>query len=525
MKVNSDIEASYCKTVSLEHRKKFAQFFTPYAVADIMTEWLLHAQNMHTVLEPAFGLGIFSRILLSKKNNLDIKGFDIDDTILNEARKDFSNYENVQLLLQDYMFNDWDNKYDGIICNPPYFKFHDYDNKSILKEIEQRLSCKLSGFTNLYTLFLLKSIHQLKPGGRCIYIVPSEFMNSDYGKLVKQHLIKTQTLRHIIVFDFEENVFDDALTTSCIILCANDDKTDYVRFTNIKHRDDLSEINKLIDLYPASAETSISHTLNSINPEVKWKSYYQTQSAHQYSNLVPFQKYAKVVRGIATGANDYFTFNLSKAETYHIDTKYLLPCICKCNDVSGQSFYQKDFETLRQNDKKVFLFNAENTDNEDVKHYLAKGVEEGINKKYLTSSRKPWYALEKRPPSPIWVSVFNRNGLRFIRNYACVSNLTTFHCVYPQKNLFSDISTDLLFAYLLTDTSKRIFEDNAREYGNGLQKFEPNDLNKGMMLDLGLLSDKDKKSIEDLYLQYLKNNSSSELLEIDNILSAFFAIK
>ena len=134
-------------------------------------------------------MGIFSRLLLEKKNDLRIKGFEVDEVIFEEAQKEFGNCRNVDLLLQDYMYNDWQNRYDGNICNPPYFKFHDYDNKNILKEIESRLQCKLTGFTNLYTLFLLKSIRQLKPDGRCAYIVPSEFLNSDYGKLVKKHLL------------------------------------------------------------------------------------------------------------------------------------------------------------------------------------------------------------------------------------------------------------------------------------------------------------------------------------------------
>ena len=204
-----NIESEYLKRVDLEHRKKYAQFFTPYPIAELMASWLLNNPNLQTVLEPAFGLGVFSRALLSKKPNLLIKGFEIDETISKEAIQLFNRNDLVQLLLQDYMYNDWENKYDGIICNPPYFKFHDYDNKSVIAEMEKKLSCKLNGFTNLYTLFLLKSIYQLKPNGRCAYIVPSEFMNSDYGKLVKAHLIKTKTLRHIIVFDCRTDTYVD----------------------------------------------------------------------------------------------------------------------------------------------------------------------------------------------------------------------------------------------------------------------------------------------------------------------------
>jgi adenine-specific DNA-methyltransferase len=523
MNSKKTIESEYSKAVSLEHRKKFAQFFTPYSIAELMGKWLLGNENLQTVLEPAFGLGVFSRALLSKKTDLQIKGFEIDNLIFEKSKKEFSDTEKTDLLLEDYMFNDWHNKYDGIICNPPYFKFHDYDNKNILKEIETKLKCKLNGFTNLYTLFLLKSIHQLKPNGRCAYIIPSEFLNSDYGKLVKTHLLKTGTLRHIIVFDFDENVFDDALTTASIILCANDNKADKVQFTNIQSVKDLDIVENLIANYPKFPENSKTYSFSELVPDVKWKTYYQSQNSHKFKNLVPFSTYAKVVRGIATGANDYFTFNLSKARKYKIDEHFLLPCVCHSVDVKGNLFTKSDFEDLKNRDKNIFLINAVNSANENVSKYLIKGEKEAVNKKFLTASRNPWYSLEKRPPAPIWVSVFNRTGLRFIRNEANISNLTTFHCIYPQSNMFSDISIDLLFAYLLTDTARQIFEDNSREYGNGLQKFEPNDLNKGKMLDLGKLSTSVKQKIENLYQQNLNSNCRQFVGEIDNILVGNFS--
>jgi adenine-specific DNA-methyltransferase len=511
--INNSPETIYTQSIPLEHRKKFAQFFTPFSIAELLAKWLLGNEKLQTVLEPAFGLGIFARTLLSKKNDIRIKGFEIDNVILEQAKKEFSGTEKINLLLEDYMYNDWNNKYDGIICYPPYFKFHDYDNKSILKEIERHLKCKLNGFTNLYTLFLLKSIHQLKPNGRCAYIIPSEFLNSDYGKLVKQYLITTGALRHIIVFNFEENVFDDALTTACIVLCANDDKTDKVQFANIQSVKDLNVIENLIAVYPQYSENSKTYSFSELNPEIKWKTYYQPQNGHKFKNLVPFSTYAKVVRGIATGANDYFTFNRSKAQKYKIGEEYLLPCICHCVDVKGNVFTQSDFEELKHNDRNVFLINAVNADNENIAKYLFKGEQEQINKKFLTASRNPWYSLEKRSPAPIWVSVFNRNGLRFVRNEAGVSNLTTFHCIYPQTDMFSDVSVDLLFAYLLTDTARQIFEDNSREYGNGLQKFEPNDLNKGMMLDLGKISKSSKQKIEKLYNKNLIETIDSIFIE------------
>lgn len=523
---NNQVEKRYSKITSLEHRKRFAQFFTPFQLASIMADWLFGNQNLQTVLEPAFGLGIFSRALLCKNSGLSIIGFDVDEKIFAEAKEIFNDTPNVNLHLEDYMFNDWNNKYDGIICNPPYFKFHDYDNKVILNEIENRLKIKLNGFTNLYTLFLLKSIYQLNTNGRLAYIIPSEFLNSDYGKLVKSALITNRVLRHIVVFDFEENVFDDALTTACILLCSNDKHSQKVKFSTIKSIDDLEQIKSYISEYPLNCSYEPTINLNDLEPEIKWRKYYQQQNGIRYKNLIPFSSVAKVVRGIATGANEYFTFSKSKANQYAIDEKYLLPCICKAVDVKDNFFTIDSFHSLVNSNRQIFLLNANGSKDDNVLKYIKLGENSGIDKKYLTACRTPWYSLENRPPSPIWVSVFNRSGLKFIRNEANISNLTTFHCVYPvQNSLFDNVNIDLLFAYLLTDVAREIFEDNRREYGNGLQKFEPNDLNKAMMLDLTLLDKNIENKIIELYNKYResvinKDSTDRFLIEINNIFKA-----
>ncbi|MFN7120114.1 MAG: class I SAM-dependent DNA methyltransferase [Saprospiraceae bacterium] len=526
--VSNEIERAYAMATSLEHRKKFAQFFTPFPIARLMAKWLLGNNELHAVLEPAFGLGIFSRVLLEARKDLIIKGFEIDQNIYDKARDVFGGIRNVDIMLQDYMYNDWEHKYDGIICNPPYFKFHDYDNKNVLKEIEKRLSFKLNGFTNLYTLFLLKSIYQLNPNGRAAYIVPSEFLNADYGKLVKSYLIKSGVLRHIIVVNFEQNVFEDALTTASILLCAKDEAEKKVQFNTIHSWSDLEKLEKNIKQYPSYLNNNQIFSLNELTPEIKWRSYYQKQNATKFKHLVPFSNYGKVVRGIATGANEYFGFNVSKAQEFDIKKEYLLPCICKAVDVKESFFTTAHFEVLREKDKTVYLLNATNTADIQITKYLQKGKDEAVHEKYLTSKRNPWYVLENRPPAPIWVSVFNRNGLRFIKNEANVSNLTTFHCIYPvQTNLFSTVSLDLLFAYLLTDTAKQIFEDNRREYGNGLQKFEPNDINKAQMLDLKLIDTDTERNILEYYYLYREsvlNEKPAEnyVSEINKILIEYF---
>ena len=50
-------------------------------------------------------------------------------------------------------------------------------------------------------------------------------------------------------------------------------------------------------------------------------------------------------------ANDYFTFNISKAKKYGINEKYLLPCVCRSADVKGCIFTDLNFKALKDFDK------------------------------------------------------------------------------------------------------------------------------------------------------------------------------
>ena len=90
---NNSIEKDYSKSISIEHRKKFAQFFTPFPIADLMAKWILRNNDLKTVLEPAFGLGVFSRAILNYKYDIEIKGFEIDTKIYENAKQHFEDAE------------------------------------------------------------------------------------------------------------------------------------------------------------------------------------------------------------------------------------------------------------------------------------------------------------------------------------------------------------------------------------------------------------------------------------------------
>ncbi len=480
----------------LARKKKLGQFFTPAPVARFMTRWLLKPKECQNILDPATGEGIFIKSILEISQNVSVDAFDIDEHILSvceDSIKSLPGRAKVRLNCRDYMTGDWERKYDGVICNPPYMRFQDYDNRDrIIKTVKDNLRIHLSGLTNLYTLFLLKSLGELREGGRMAYIVPSEFLNANYGEHVKEYLLREKSLRYVILFDFNSNPFDDAITTSCILLFDRGARHGSIDFVTIHAIDELDAVSTKIDK-GGSCRNHTKVPFSQIEPGLKWRAYYQQMNSHKYHNLIPLTQIGSVSRGIATGANDYFTFNRKKIDAHQIPEEALLPCITKSAHVSGLFFTKEDFAAIIRKNRRAFLLDARRSQNGNVRDYLKLGEEQGVHNKYLTSHRNPWYSQESRPPAPIWVGVFNRKGLRFVRNEAGIRNLTTFHCLY--LNMFYKNKANLVFAYLITTMAREVFDDNRREYGDGLEKFEPNDLNNSKVIDLDLIDNKMEERI------------------------------
>lgn len=501
-------EEVYVEQVNVDHRRKLGQYFTPKQVADIMARWIAGNGDAVTILDPAVGLGIFFRSLtgLCPGRRFALTGYDVDPGMLARVRNIFHEVP-VSLIGSNYLTADWDARYDGIICNPPYVKFKSYEPKDeLLRLFEDKLRIKLSGFSNLYTLFLLKALHQLAPGGRAAFIIPFEFMNADYGRPIKQALVENGMLKRVMVVDSQTGLFEDALTTSSILLFANDGRRDAVEFVAVENAADLEKPN-------------VVRKVRVVDPAIKWRAYVQEERSRRYRNLVPFSKYGKVSRGIATGANEYFVFTESRRELHRIGERFLLPCVTKAAQVKGSFFTAEHFSKLLAEDKPVRILNAKAEDLADIdlREYIQFGEAGGYDQRFLTKKRNPWFIAEQRPPAPIWASTFNRGKIRFIRNEAGVCNLTAFHSVYLHEEAY----LELMMAYLLTDVSREIFEDNRRDYGGGLRKFEPHDIQYALVADVEQLPASVQEEVLASYRAYRSSGATEHLTRLNSLFLGF----
>ena len=57
--------------------------------------------------------------------------------------------------------------------------------------------------TQSICIVLAKSLFELNDGGRLAYIIPTEFMNLDYGDILRRQLCNNGYLTKIIMFNIE----------------------------------------------------------------------------------------------------------------------------------------------------------------------------------------------------------------------------------------------------------------------------------------------------------------------------------
>lgn len=510
---SNELELEYSERSDLGHRKKLGQFFTPYSVARFMSQWLTEIPaDEPRILDPCAGLGVFERAICSTSPDFAVNArFSLweKDTELAKSLSSICQRLPIEYSVTNEDFLDehaWSAEYDAIIANPPYFKHHFVENKKALRDVvSSKVGAPFTVQSNIYCWFLIKALALLKSGGRLAFIIPTEFLNANYGRDVKNHLLETGYLRYIISVCYKNKTFADAITTSCVLLAEKGvQPAGPIRFYRANSHNQLDKLSRFL----ANAEHR-EYESSELDVERKWRSYFPgTESIDKTaSNLVPFSTFGRFSRGIATGANEFFAMRPSTADEHNLPLDCLIRCLCKARQASRKTFSSHDFERLRQSDQPVYLFDGEAISNKAVDRYIRSGEISGYQYRYLTKMRTPWYALEKRAPSKIWVCVFGREGIRFIWNESNCISLTCFHVFQPSSA--GEAYVPILFLYLNSFTGRTFLEVEKREYGGGLEKYEPNDINKALAPDFGMLAKIQLQRLIELQTAYIDAEEGS----------------
>ena len=239
-----NIQAILDDSKTQTERNRMGQFATPTTLALDMLSYAHDQLSQDTRIrffDPAIGTGSFYSALLNVFTDARIEcavGYEVDlhyggpavelwsDTVLDLRIEDFTRSEPPGGM----------NNFNLLICNPLYVRHHHIgtDEKRRLREMAIRASgIEINGLAGLYCYFVCLSHTWMDDDGLAGWLVPSEFMDVNYGASLKNYLLNNVTLLHIHRFDPTDVQFSDALVSSAVVWFKNR-KPSYeyeVRFT------------------------------------------------------------------------------------------------------------------------------------------------------------------------------------------------------------------------------------------------------------------------------------------------------
>ena len=485
-------------------RNRLGQFATPTELAaDMLTyaKQLLPKDTKIRFLDPAIGTGSFFSALLrtfSAERIANAVGYEVDRDHAQQALGIWGN-ELLNLHIADFTRSippemD-DEKANLLICNPPYVRHHHLsreDKPRLQKLVEHYAHIKLSGLAGLYCYFLGIAHVWIAENGIAGWLIPSEFMDVNYGEQIKQYLLDRVTLLRIHRFNPIDLQFQDALVSSSMIW-----------FKKAKppanHTVECSYGGTL-----AVPEIASSISTGILRSTPKWTRLPFVEKAEKHrippttwldqrseKDGLILSDLFEIKRGLATGANKYFLLHEDQIMRHAIPSDILTPVLPSPRYLVSDEIHADSLGNPLL-DQRLFLLTCDLPE-EEVKfsypsawQYLQKGKEAGIDQTYLCTHRSPWYMQEKRPASPFLCTYMGRycaNGrkpFRFILNHSRATATNVYLLLYPKPFLLQEIKSrpelaTFIWQYL-NDLSSDTLKDQGRVYGDGLYKLEPREL-------------------------------------------------
>lgn len=271
---------------------KYAEYFTPHAVAKIMAAILVPKEEQgkiqnKTCYDPSAGSGTLLMNLAHAigEDKCTIYSQDISqksstllrlNLILNNLVHSIQNIIQGNTLLSPYPFDDTPNpKFDYIVSNPPFkLDFSDFRDDLDTKENNERFFAGIAKVPKqakdkmaIYPLFIQHIIYSLNKGGKAAIVVPTGFITAQSGidKKIRQKLVDEKMLAGVV--SMPSNIFAATGTNVSILFIDDADKGDVVLIDASKMGEPFKDGKLQKTLLNESEENKIIKNFNDKIPE------------------------------------------------------------------------------------------------------------------------------------------------------------------------------------------------------------------------------------------------------------------
>ena len=470
-------------TPTIEAIRTKGQVWTPSWVADAMAI-ILRSKLSGEILDPAVGPGALIASCKRLSNvALKVTAYEIDESVLalNHSETEFAKSEFSKIVLDSFLEHSDDKKYSAIIANPPYLRHHKIpaELKSRCKEIVQNvLGISIDARAGLHIYFLVQALSRLEENGRLVFLVPADTFEGVFAEKLWSAISSKFRIDGILTLSSEVSAFPGVDTNAVIVVISKSQPVNEMIWAkweglNPANFSNAAEIAFNHDFIEA-ANLGLKSSLVPIEEAIS-RGFTRSQSGERVEG-VPFIDIARVMRGIATGDNDFFVFTKNRIQEFGLKEENFVRTIMRVRDLPSSGLNSADLKYLDDNERPTYLLSidANTIMYPNLQKYIEAGEASGLSKKALVSARKYWYFMEKREPVPILFAYLGRRNVRFIKVDVPIQPLTGFLCVYPQKG----VSVETLVSALNHPITINELSKVGKSYGNGAIKVEPGGLRK-----------------------------------------------
>jgi adenine-specific DNA-methyltransferase len=477
--INSGLDPlgeAYCRIRSSAERRGLGQAYTPPGIISSMVGWAASEVAPARIIDPGSGSGRFTVATGRHFPHARLMAADLDPvaTLMTRASVAAAGLAGrTTVLLRDYRALALD-RVEGptlFIGNPPYVRHHQIDPawKRWLTETAKARGHSGGALAGLHAHFFLATAEQGSPGDAGAFITSAEWLDVNYGRLVRELLLDGLGGLGIHVLDPDAMPFAGVITTGVITTFRLGSRPTSVRLRRVKTVSDLGGLDggRRISRQRL-AEANHWTTLIRATPKPP-------------DGWVELGELCRVHRGTVTGANGVWVTRASETD---LPPQVLFPAVTRARELFTAGPTLTAAEHLRRViDLPADLDELDAATRKVVDRFLRRARAQGAADGYIARARRAWWRVGLGQPAPILATYMARRPPAFVRNLAGAHHINIAHGLYPRQPL-PDGVLDRLAEALRASAGV----GQGRTYAGGLTKFEPREMERVAVPSLELLS-------------------------------------
>lgn len=466
---------TYCSLMSAAERRPLGQTYTPSPIITSMISWAAAQGTPTRIVDPGAGSGRYLLVAAKKFTKASIVAAEVDPISALMLRANIAVHglgDRAEIRLGDYRALDLPDVTGPtlFIGNPPYVRHHQItpEWKQWLLDTAKERGFKASGLAGLHVHFFLATAQLGKPGDFGAFITGSEWLDVNYGALVRQLLLDGLGGESIHVLDPSAAPFADAQTTGAITCFKVGEAQTSMKLRRVEKVSDLGDLSKGRKVSRQRlAESSRWSVLTRVTPKLP-------------AGYVELGELCRVHRGAVTGANAVW---VQRRADIKLPESVLFSSVTKAHELftaGDRLASQSGLKVVIDLPVDLDVFDAD--ERKEIDRFLRIAKHGRVNEGYVAAARKAWWSVGLRQAAPVLATYMARRPPAFVRNEAGARHINIAHGLYPRQDLSTTVLENL-GGYLRTAVSL----SEGRTYAGGLTKFEPKEMERIVVPNIDML--------------------------------------